>query len=135
MDGNSDVPEDLQHVGATDSVLGHNHTTLCAVSKLRLHTILTHTIRLLLVALQIILRQCQRAGMLCVRQLHLRCSHILDDCFDHVNLPPTLFSETVSMESVQTSRAECALGLDRLKCFRTSLGHTQPSFSRSTHRV
>ena len=75
-------------------------TTLCAVSKLRLHTILT-----LLLALQTSLGQFLRAGML--------RSHFLDDLFDHVNLQPTLFSETVSMVSVQTFRAEYALGLDR----------------------
>ena len=51
--------------------------------------------------------------MLCVRQLQLRLSPVLDHCFDHVNLQPTLFSETVSMVSVQTSRAEYALGLER----------------------
>ena len=70
-DGTSDFPGDSQRVGATVSVLCDNHTTLCSVSKLRLRTILTHTIRLLLVALQTILGQCRGAGMLCVRQLQV----------------------------------------------------------------
>ena len=71
MDGNSDVLEDLQHIDATVSVLCDSHTTLCEFSKLRLRKILTHTILLPLVALPTILGQCQRAGMLCVRQLQL----------------------------------------------------------------
>ena len=79
---------------------------LRAAFKLHLHTILT-----LLLVLQTILGQCQRAGMLCVRQL--RCIHVLGDCFGHASSQPTLFSETVSMVSVDTSRAECALDHDR----------------------
>ena len=82
-------------------------TMLFAVSKVRLHTILT-----LLVALQTILGQRQRAGTLCVRRLQLRCGNSLDDGFDHVNLQPTLLSETMSMVPAQTSRAEYARGLN-----------------------
>ena len=92
---------------AAASVRCDLQTMLFAVSKVRLHTILT-----LLVALQTILGQCQRAGMLCVHQLQLRCGRVLDDCFDHVNLQPTLLSETMSMVSAQTSRAEYARGLN-----------------------
>ena len=51
MDGNSDLPGDLQHVGATQfRCFSITIQRLCAVSKLRLHKIQT-----LLVALQTIL--------------------------------------------------------------------------------
>ena len=63
---NSRFPRESQRVGAAVSVLCDIHTTLCAVSKLHLHTILTF-----LVVVQTILGQCRRAGVLCVRQLQI----------------------------------------------------------------
>ena len=107
VDDNYYFPGDLR-IGVTFSVLCDNHTTLCSVSTLRLRGTLIHTIRQILVALSIIFDQHQRAGLLCVRRLQLRRGGILDDWFDHVNLQPTLFSETVSMVLVRTSRAEYA---------------------------
>ena len=106
MGGNSDFPRDSQHVGTTVSVLCDIHTTLCAVPKHHVHTTLT-----LLVVLQTILGQSMRARMLRVRQLQLRGSHVLGDCVSHASSQP-IFSETVSMVPVQTSRAECALDHD-----------------------
>ena len=108
VDGHSDSPGVFQRVGTTVSVQCDNHTMLCSVSKLRLRTILTHTIRLIRVALQTVLGQCLCAGKLCVRRLQLCCNRVLDGLFDHMNLQPTLFSETVSMVSVHTSPSEPA---------------------------
>ena len=39
VDGNSDCPRELRHLGATVSVLCDIHTALCAVSKLHRHTV------------------------------------------------------------------------------------------------
>ena len=50
-------------------VLFVNRTTQFSISKLCLRTVLTHTIRQILVALQTTDGQRQRAEMLCVRQL------------------------------------------------------------------
>ena len=94
------------------SVVCDNRTTLCSVIKLRFRTTLTLTIHQLLVVVQTTLGQSQRVAMLCVHNLQLRCDRILGDCFGHTNLKQAFFSETVSMVSVQTSRAVCARGFD-----------------------
>ena len=108
MDGNSDCPGDLQLVGATVSVFCDNHTTLRAVSRLRLHTVLNSSCGSAnnswlmpacknAVCTSIAISMWSRSGMIVPikRTLSQHC-----------------FSETVSIVPVQTSRAEDALGLD-----------------------
>ena len=129
MGGNADFQRESEHVGATVSVLCDIHTTFCAVSKLHLFSILT-----LLVVLQTILGQCQRAGMLrtSIEISKLRCS------------PFWVFVSTMRAHSQHCFRRQCRwcrckhLGLSKplitIEVFQ-NLDFTQPSFSRSTHSV
>ena len=64
----SDFPVYLPDVDATVLVLCDSHTVLCSVSTLRFLSVLRHTTRLVLEALQTNLGRHLRAGMLCVRQ-------------------------------------------------------------------
>ena len=90
------------------AVLCDIHTPLRAASKPHLHTISDHSGASANNSWS--MPACRNA--VCVRQVQLRCSRVLGHCFDHASTQPTLFSVTVSMVSVQTSRAECALDHD-----------------------
>ena len=83
--------------GAAVSVLCDIHTTLCAVSKLSS----SHNSDFSggCANNSWSMSAC-RSGCVCVN-CKLRCSHSLGDWFDHAS-QPTMFSETVSMVSVQT---------------------------------
>ena len=81
MVGSSDFPRYSQDVGATVSVLCDSRTVLCSVSIVRLFSILRQTTRLVLVVLQTNLGRHPCEGMLCVRQLQLKCGPTLNRCF------------------------------------------------------